>query len=127
MKWFYASCGAFVVGILLVGSVDARPPHSGHRSGHRVRHKPAHPRRVVMPWRPQLPWQALPQQTQDPAIDIPDIGGDDPIVVDDQPGVDVIGGNGALPQAMPRGAGPRQMPGGGKRTPQTPGRAKPRR
>jgi hypothetical protein len=66
MKRFYASSGALVVGILLVGSVHAGGHHSDPRSGHpsRSAHPPrqhsGHHWRALRPWRPQLPWQWLP-------------------------------------------------------------------
>ena len=78
MKRFYVSCGALVVGILLMGSVHAGPNHPGRRAGHhtsqragqrtsqRSRHHLRHHRRVPRPWRLLLPEQEqqLPEQGQ---------------------------------------------------------------
>jgi hypothetical protein len=65
MKRFCAICGAFAVGILLVESVHAGPPHSRQRSGHYARqgsvqrwHHHSGRRWIVLPPRPELlPWQ----------------------------------------------------------------------
>jgi hypothetical protein len=74
MKRFYAICAALVVGILLVGSVNAGTHHSSKgsgqrsskRSAHRPRQRPGHQRRAHQPRQRQLPWQWLPEQPQVP-------------------------------------------------------------
>jgi hypothetical protein len=70
MKRFNAICGAFAVGILLVGSVHAGPPRSRQRSAHYARqgsvqrwyhHSGRH--WIVLPPTPELlPWQWQPEQ-----------------------------------------------------------------
>ena len=68
MKRFYRSCGALVVGVLLVGSAHAGSHQASQRAGqqksHHSRHQVRHHRRAPRPWRPQLPWQEqlLPEQ-----------------------------------------------------------------
>jgi hypothetical protein len=121
MKRFYASCGALVVSILLVGSVHAGPRHSSHRPGHRARHHSGHHRRALPPWRPQLPSQWLPQQTQDTGSYNPDTGGYDPNAGDYQPGGDISGGNVAQPAVAPKGGSQRRLHKFGSRSPRISG------
>jgi hypothetical protein len=68
MKGIYASCGALVVGILLVGPVHAGKHNAsqgaGQKSTHHSRHHLRHHKKAQRPWRPRLPWQEqlLPEQ-----------------------------------------------------------------
>jgi hypothetical protein len=86
MKRFYATCGAFIVAILLVGSVNGGPHHPGKRSGsrssqrsaQRPRHRSVHPRGAHQPRQRQLPWQWLPEQPQVPGDYGPNPWGGDP-------------------------------------------------
>jgi hypothetical protein len=122
MKRFYAGCGALVLGILLVGPVQAGPGHSGQRSGHRPtkqsgqrarQHKVRHWKTVRpgLPW--QYPWEWLQQgpEVVDPAVPVVDpAAGVVAPVSDDQPEVDTRAVTVAGPTVTPKGGNPRQLP-----------------
>jgi hypothetical protein len=130
MKRLCVILGAFVLGILLVGSVDARPHRPGHRSGHQSRY----PGTMFWKWRLQLPGQWLPQSTplvvdadptsgtDDPAPGVsdptsgtidPNAGGDDPTSGTYQPGGVVGGVKSPRPAVTPKGGNQPVTPKGG--------------
>jgi hypothetical protein len=127
MKRFYVICSALVVGILLVGSVHAEPPRSGHRFGHHLRYQS----RTFWTWRQQLlvPWVPQPflppvdpnpgSVIVDPAPDgsdpnsviaDPNAGGDDPNAGTYQEGGVIGRGNSKRQVVTPKGGGPRMQP-----------------
>jgi hypothetical protein len=124
MRGFYASCGALVVGILLVGTVHAGPRPSSKRHGQHSRHYSGHHRRALRPWLLQLPWQWLPEQSQgsvdydtgsggydtSSGADDPNAGGPDPNSGDSQTGGDIGGGSVAPPAVPLRGGSQRRLP-----------------
>jgi hypothetical protein len=109
MKGFYVSCGALVVGILLVGAVHAGLPHSSHHSGSRPRHYSGHHQRAQYPRLRQLPRLRIPEQSPgwwgyDPygGTDDPNAGGYDPNSGGYPLGGDIGGGNVARPPVTPK-------------------------
>jgi hypothetical protein len=107
MKRFYASCGALVVGIVLVGPVHAGPRQPSQRAGHRSQHYSGHHRRALRPWLLQVPWRWLPDQSQGPVDYDTGPGGYDPNAGGSQAGMDFGGGSVAPPAATPKGGSQR--------------------
>jgi hypothetical protein len=123
MKWFYAGCGALVLGILLVAPAHAGPGPSKQRpgqrstklSGQRARHHPVRHRKPVRPGLPwQYPWEWLQPvpEVVDPAVPVvdPATGVVVPGGGDDQPEVDAGAVTMAGPTVTPKGGNPRQQP-----------------
>jgi hypothetical protein len=149
MKWFYATCGALVVGMLLVGSVHAGHAgsrHSGPRAGHhsgprtglRLSQHSGHNWRAFRPWPRQFRWQWLPQR---PGGNDLNPGGDDLIPGGDdansgtydsgpegpdpnsggpQPGTDSSDGDVPQTTVTPTGGNQRRLPELTNRSPRAP-------